>query len=53
MLNFLINSLNLPSRLAAANQEVIGKTTDLADIQQRNIAGLLLAGRLYSLTGDF
>jgi len=52
MADFIINSLNLPAGVTTADDEIVGKTTYLAGIQEQNIASLLVASRFYCLAGN-
>lgn len=52
MADFIINSLNLPAGVTAADDKIVGKTTYLAGIQEQNVASLLIASRFYCLAGN-
>jgi len=43
----VVNGTYLPLALTAADNEVAGEATNLVDIKQNNIRGLLLAGGFY------
>ena len=51
VLDFLINSFNLPIRITAAYHKIIGKAAHLTRIQQQDIRSLLIIGRFYYPTG--
>lgn len=46
LLDFLIDSFDLPFGLAGANHEVLGKAANFSHIKQDNIGSLLFACRL-------
>jgi hypothetical protein len=53
MLNFVINSPQLPVTVTTADNKIIGKATHFPGIQQHNISRLLITGSFYRLAGYF
>lgn len=51
--DLVIDGGKLPLGLAAAQYEIVGKAADLADVQQNNIARLLVGGSLNRLACQF
>ena len=51
--DFVIDGGKLPLGLAAAQHEVVGEAADLANVQQNNVARLLVGGSLDRLARQF
>jgi hypothetical protein len=51
--DLILNSADLPLAFPATDYEVVGKAAQVADIQQDDVAGLFIAGRLRGPSGYF
>jgi len=53
MLNFFVNSFNLPGAFAVAEDEIISKAGYTTGIQQDNISCQFITGGFYRFMGQF
>jgi len=51
LFNFVADSAHLPGAISGADNKIVRKATLLTDIQQDDIAGLLVAGDFNGFTG--
>jgi cobalamin-dependent methionine synthase I len=53
LLDFIVDSAELPLAFAGANNEIVGKPADTMNVQQYDVAGLFIAGRVDGPAGYF